>query len=427
VCIIGDYTYANIDFVSGSTTSVLRVGNCEATLYRPEIPPGDVWMPCHERGIWWDACAKDVTFSFASGEGSDHNALFAIDENGDLRTNAENIEGGMLSIRVRASRSDAWLETVFTIQAIGNPTVSPSVNPSMTQPSTQPITVRPSLSPSRTQPSLSPSTLSQSPSTSPVATTAGIIQMSTYTTGTCGNDGSAANEPSTRPTFENLTLEQCQQRCLDDTQCTAVELSSSNLCSLFYQMNSVLESQSDSQCSLKEECDNNMSDYAEGVCGLDGWDTHENDRPFFGSISSEECQQRCLEDSQCSAAEQPHAGPAWCALFYQANSVAGGSFQCSLKTTTCTPYKTYASSSQFIYLFGDVNAPSRLTCHGHGKLSHPCKGSQTCSVFECEQLCLGNDACKFYFSNERNGCLLYRSCTRFRSASFLGWTKLRKL
>jgi hypothetical protein len=91
--------------------------------------------------------------------------------------------------------------------------------------------------------------------------------------------------------------------------------------------------------------------------------------------------------------------------------------QDSITTTTTGPV--------FQDLYGSSDAPSRTSCHNQGRISRVCSASQSCSKDQCENLCGAQSECRFFFSNVRGGCHLYRSCDRTRNTGHEGWTRAR--
>jgi len=90
--------------------------------------------------------------------------------------------------------------------------------------------------------------------------------------------------------------------------------------------------------------------------------------------------------------------------------------------TTGTPD---AGSAVFNDLYGGLDAPSRTTCHGEGKISTVCRQDRSCSTYQCEDLCARESECNFYFHNVRGACHLFHTCQRTRWSSFEGITRVR--
>ena len=128
VVIVQDADHMGVSFIRGEELTVTGIGNGGTVngriIYRPSVDKGGLWLHGLGKGSWWEAADREVSYSLIEGNGSDHNGLFSIDEDGNLRTLSplDYESTPSLRVRVRVNKENlVSIEKALTIPLWDDP------------------------------------------------------------------------------------------------------------------------------------------------------------------------------------------------------------------------------------------------------------------------------------------------------------------
>ena len=128
VVIVQDVNHVGVSFIRGEELTVTGIGSGGTVngriIYRPRVDKGDLWLHRGGKGSWWEAADREVSYSLIEGNGSDHNGLFSIDEDGNLRTLSplDYESTPSLRVRVRVNKENlVSIEKALTIPLWDDP------------------------------------------------------------------------------------------------------------------------------------------------------------------------------------------------------------------------------------------------------------------------------------------------------------------